>query len=91
MVAPKSEWLLPIKALIRILSTSSNEAQAIILLNVLTVAHTYPPALAPFARYFIVYTNEPKYIYDLKLEILEIIADASNRTFITNEFKVRCG
>ncbi|KAJ3396367.1 AP-3 complex subunit beta-2 [Lobulomyces angularis] len=82
-----NEWGKPAKSLIRILSTSSVEEKQVILQNIATMAQKNPVVFEPYLKSFFVFSGEPKFIYEVKMEILTSICNSTNVNDVIQELK----
>ncbi|KAJ3394391.1 AP-3 complex subunit beta-2 [Entophlyctis sp. JEL0112] len=91
-LSPSSMLEAPTKALLRLLQTTTSEHQFHILQNLRTVANLDSSLLAMHARSFVVFAGDAGFVNDLKMEIMGLIACASNAAIIVSELKalVRC-
>ncbi|KAJ3127735.1 AP-3 complex subunit beta-2 [Nowakowskiella sp. JEL0407] len=86
LLAPKYEHYKVIKPLIRILRTSREE-RYVILANIVTMCEANQALFAPYTHEFIVFAGEPKFIRELKIQVLVLIASSENLTLILRELK----
>ncbi|KAJ3158317.1 AP-3 complex subunit beta-1 [Geranomyces michiganensis] len=76
----------PAKSLVRLLNCSREE-RYVVLLNIASMAQERPFLFKPFVRSFFIFGGEPSFIRDLKLEMLNLLADETNLPMILRELK----
>ncbi|CAF3835359.1 unnamed protein product [Adineta steineri] len=84
-VAPRSEIHIVAKSLIRLLR-SHREIQTIVLKSITSMADKHKEIFGPFLKSFYVHSNDSSHVKYYKLEILTILANASNISTILREF-----
>ncbi|KAI9011222.1 Clathrin/coatomer adaptor, adaptin-like protein [Gaertneriomyces semiglobifer] len=84
--APRSYLSRGIRALMRLLRTSKEE-RYITLRTISTIASRCPQAFEPYLKHFFVFEGEPKFISDMKLELLCTVATEERAKEIVREFK----
>ncbi|CAF0877310.1 unnamed protein product [Adineta steineri] len=85
-VAPKSEIQIVAKSLIRLLR-HHREIQTIVLKSIASIADKHKQIFEPHLKSFYVHSNDSGLVKRYKLEILTILANASNISTILREFQ----
>ncbi|KTW30851.1 hypothetical protein T552_00562 [Pneumocystis carinii B80] len=75
-----------VKALIYLLKESP-DIQYIVLTNIIAIAIKYPAFFSPFYKHFFIYPSDSQSIWELKFEILALIAREENIKDILEELK----
>jgi AP-3 complex subunit beta len=86
-LAPEEDCPKVIKPLVRMVR-NRREIAFILLTNISTMASQRPELFRPFMRDFFISSSDPRYIRDLKLDILSNIAADSNIGGMLKEFEV---
>lgn len=86
-LAPKAELAKIVKPLVR-LSRNKRNIQFIVLTNIATMACALPTLFRPYLKDFFIWQHEPRYIKDLKLDILTCITSDASIATVLKEFTV---
>ncbi|CAF2484524.1 unnamed protein product [Rotaria sp. Silwood2] len=85
-VAPRSEVQIVAKSLIRLLRYH-REIQTIVLESIASMADKHKQIFEPYLKSFYVHSNDSSHVKRYKLEILTVLANASNISTILREFQ----
>jgi AP-3 complex subunit beta len=85
-VAPRTEIQIVAKSLIRLLR-HHREIQTIVLKSIASIADKHKQIFEPYLKSFYVHSNDSGLVKHYKLEILTILANASNISIILREFQ----
>lgn len=84
-LAPCAELAKVVKPLVR-LARNKRNIQYIVLINIATMASSLPLLFRPYLKDFLIFPHEPRYIKDLKLDILTCITSEANIGVLMKEF-----